>query len=313
MVEYLKALRIARADFELKKRILDPKDADFLISRYHVGANLQLIGRYRESAEWLEHLIEDIPENIDYTIYLNTAVCLARSYSRLEEYRSSFELCTKAMAKFEDIFAGEPPEPVALYNAMGEALCGLKRPKEALIWTTKAVLGAQKVFGAEHSITILATEYLANVYAGLKDFQKACEWQEKCVNCLKDNLGTDHPATISAEEALIDYFTQRRMNLLRRRKFIGRRKALFDKMNQQFGEKDWRTLDCQSRLAHDYFACSSLKKAMLIQEKWVEVMTQEFGQDDKRTMEGIAALAWTNHWILARKALYWWLPQRFLK
>jgi tetratricopeptide (TPR) repeat protein len=313
MVEYLKALRIARADFELKERILDPKDTDFLLSRYHVGADLDLIGRYRESAEWLEHLIKDMPENIHYAIYLPAAVSLGGSYSRLEEYRSSFDLCTKTMAKFEDIFAGESFEPVPLYNAMAEALCGLKRPKEALIWSTKAVLGAQKVFGAEHLRTVVATGYLAYVYADLKDFQRACELQEKCVNFLKDSLGTDHPTTIDYEETLIGYIAQRRMNRLSRRRFIGRRKALLDKMNQQFGEKDWRTLDCQSRLARDYFANGSFKKAKLMQEKWVETMIQEFGQDDKRTIGGMAALAWTNNWILIRKAVYWWLPQCFVK
>jgi tetratricopeptide (TPR) repeat protein len=300
-------------NFKSKKSILDPKDADLLISRFHVGADLQAIGRYRESAEWLEHLIKDMPENIHYMIYLQTAVYLGGSYSRLEEYHSSFDLCTKVMSKFEDIFAGEPPEAVALYNVMGETLCGLKRPKEALIWSTKAVLSARKAFGAEHSKTILATEYLAKNYADLKDFQKACEWEEKCVNLLKDSLGTDHPTTISAEEALINYIAQRRMNLFSRRKFVGRRKALLDKMSQQFGEKDWRTLDCQSRLAQDYCACASLKKAVFIQEKWIEIMTQEFGQDDKRTMEGIVALARTKRWILARKAMYWWLPQCLLK
>jgi tetratricopeptide (TPR) repeat protein len=311
MVDYLKALRLAQADLDLKKSTLDLQDVDLLMSTCHVGAVLACTGHFRESAELLEALMNDMPENAHYQTFLYAASSLGGSYNRLEEYQASFDLCTNAMARFESVFAGEGPETVALYNVMGETLCGLGRPKECLIWATKAVLDAQKVWGPTHPKTCKAMAYLARVYECLRDFRNAVKWREKCIICLKACLGPNHPETIYAEGGLIDIFTLQRRNFWSRKTIIGRRRALFDKTTEQLGENDWQTLAFQEQLAKAYFGCGWFKKAKCVQEKWVEVMTQNFGPDDKRTMRGMAELARTNQWIAARKAMYWWLPQNF--
>jgi tetratricopeptide (TPR) repeat protein len=278
-----------------------------------VGADLQILGRYRESIEWLEPLMKDLPENGHYNVFLLPITSLAISYSGLNEYRNSFELCTKALNQFEGVVPVDDPLMVDLYKAMGDALVGLKRPKEALTCAKRALLATEKTFGQQHLNSFLALQYMTNVYAALGNFKKACKWQEKCVNFMKDSLGTDHPTTIDAEEALVGYTAQQKSYLFSRRKIIPRRKALLDKMNLQFGERDWRTLDCQSRLVWDYFACSSMKKAILIQERWVEIMIQEFGQEDNRTRQGITDLSRIKMLMEIRNAVYWWAPQRYLK
>jgi hypothetical protein len=278
-----------------------------------VGKNLQLLHRFREAVDWLEPLMKDLADSIHYAIILQVTEALGCSYNRLEEFQSAFNLSTKAMAKFEGIFTGEAPEILLLYSVMGNALWGLNKPKEALIWTKKAFLGSQKIYGATHSITLITMGVLASYYAYLNDFKKAYDLQEQSMNCMKETLGADHPLTISSESYLVDIISQRKRNLFLRKKVIGRRKMLLQKMNTQLGDKNWRTLDCQLALAQDYVACGSLEKAKVIEEQWVEVMIQEFGQDDKRTLEGIAALALTKKLITARKVLYWWVPRRFLK
>ena len=310
-MDYLKALRLAQADLDLKKNTLDLQDVDLLLSTCHVGAILACTGHFRESAELLEALMNDMPENIHYQVFLYAAYSLGCSYNRLEEYQASFDLCTNAMARYESVFAGEGRETVGLYNVMGETLCGLGRPKEGLIWATKAVLDAQKVWGPTHPKTCKAMAYLARVYECLRDFRNAAKWREKCIICLKAFLGPNHPETIYAEGGLIDIFTLQRRNFWSRKTIIGRRRALLDKTTEQLGENDWQTLAFQEQLAKDYFGCGWFKKAKCVQEKWVEVMTQNFGPDDKRTMRGMAELARTNQWIAARKVMYWWLPQNF--
>lgn len=306
-------MRIAQADLKSKEKLLDPKDVHHLYARFLVGADLQLLGRFRESVDWLESLMKDLADSIHYAIILQIIETLGGSYNRLEEYQNAFDLGTKAMAKFESIFTADAPEFLPLYNVMGEALSGLKRPTEALLWTKKAFLGSQKAFGAAHSHTLKTMGYLATIYANLNEFKKACDLQEQSINCMKETVGADHPMTILAENYLVDFITLRRTNFFLRKKVIGRRRMLLQKMNTQFGDKDWRTLDCQLALAQDYFACGSLKKAKVMEEQWVEVMIQEFGQDDKRTLAGVAALALTKKLIATRKVVYWWLPRSFLR
>lgn len=312
-IDHFKALKIAQADFTLRKDIWGPTDIELIRSRFQVGADLQILGRYRESIEWLDPLLKDLPRDSHYTVFLNPIICLAISYSGLNEYRTSFELCKKALDQFDGITPVDDPLMLELYKAMGDALIGLKRPKEALIFAKKALLGTQKTFGPQHESSFLAIQYMTHVYAALGDFKKACKWQEKCVNFMKDSLGPNHPTTIDAEEALVGYTAQQKSYILSRRKIIPRRKALLDKMNLQFGERDWRTLDCQSRLVWDYFACSSMQMAILIQEKWVEIMIEEFGREDNRTIEGIADLSRIKMLMEIRNAIYWWVPQRYLK
>lgn len=263
--------------------------------------------------EWLKPLMEDLADSIDYAMAIGVIGILGYNYNCLEEYHDALDLCTKAMAKFEGIFTGEAPEFFPLYTVIGDALWGLNKPKEALIWSKKAFLGSQKIYGATHSKTLLKMGILASHYAALNDFKKAYDLQEQSVNCMKETLGADHPMTISSESYLVNIISQRKRNLFLRKKVIGRRRMLLQKMNTQLGDKDWLTLECQLALAQDYVACGSLEKAKVIEEQWVEVMIQEFGQDDKRTLEGIAALALTKKLITARKVLYWWVPRRFLK
>jgi tetratricopeptide (TPR) repeat protein len=310
--QVIKALRFSQAHLKSRESILDSMDERYLCVRYLVGQDLHLLARFRESVERLEPFMKELPESTHYTVFLQTVACLGGSYNRLKEYHTSLDLCKKTMERFEKCVKHEVLEILAIYNVMGEALSGLKRPQEGLIWSTKAVLGAQKLYGMAHSRTSQAMGYLARNYADLNDLQKACDWQEKCVNSMKNSLGANHPKTIYEEERLVDYVAQRRTNLLSRKKVIGRRKAHLDKLSEQFGEKDWRTLDCQARLAQDYFVCASFKKAMLMQEKWVEIMIQEFGADDERTVEGVAQLARTKRWIKTRNAVYWWLPKWLL-
>jgi tetratricopeptide (TPR) repeat protein len=297
----------------LKKGILGLTDIDFITSRFLVGADLQGYGRFRECIEWLEQFMKDLPKDSHYTTFLQAIIHLSLSHNGLNEYRTSFELCTKALDQFEGIAPVDDPTIIEVYKVMGNALIGLNRPKEALIWSTKAFDGTQRIFGPQHLSTYIALEYMTYVYAALGDLKKACKWQEKCVNFMKDSLGTDHPATIRAEEALVNFTAERKSHLFSRRRIIVRRKALLDKMKQQFGEKDWRTLSCESRLVEDYFLCSSMKKAILMQEKWLEVMIQEFGQEDDRTIEGIADLSRIKMAMAIRNAVYWWVPQWYLK
>jgi tetratricopeptide (TPR) repeat protein len=254
-----------------------------------------------------------VNEGTHYSLVFQTVACLGGSYNSLREYRTSLNLCKEAMERFGDCLKDEVPEILGIYMVMGEALSGLKRPKEALTWSTKAVLGTQKLYGMAHSMTSVAMGYLALNYQYLNDLEKACEWQEKCVNSIRDSLGSSHPTTIFQGEVLINYVAQRRRNPLLRKKFLARRKAYLDQLSQQVGDKDFRTLGCQARVAQDYFSCASLKKAMRMQEICIEAMIQEFGQDDERTAEVIAQLATTKRWIKIRKVVYWWLPNGLLK
>jgi hypothetical protein len=269
--------------------------------------------RCRESIEILEPLMKELPESTPYSLVLSTVACLGWSYNRLKEYRTSLNLCKEVLERFGNCLKDDVPETLSIYIVMGGALSGLKRPKEALTWSTKAVLGSQKLYGMVHSKTSMAMAHLARNYQDLNDLEKACDWQEKCVNSMRDGLGTNHLNTIVQEELLMDYVALRRRNLLSRKKVLGRRKAYLDQLSQQVGDKDFRTLDCQARLAQDYFFCASFKKAMLMQEISVEAMIQEFGQDDVRTAEAIARLAMTKRCIKIRKVVYWWLPNSLLK
>jgi tetratricopeptide (TPR) repeat protein len=140
-----------------------------------VGADLQILGRYRESIEWLEPLMKDLPENGHYNVFLLPITSLAISYSGLNEYRNSFELCTKALNQFEGVVPVDDPLMVDLYKAMGDALVGLKRPKEALTCAKRALLATEKTFGQQHLNSFLALQYMTNVYAALGNFKKALE------------------------------------------------------------------------------------------------------------------------------------------
>jgi hypothetical protein len=263
----------------------------------------------------LEPLMKEYTESTDYSLVLQTVACLGVSYNSLGEYRTSLNLCKEVMEmeRFGDCLKDEVPAILSIYMVMGGALSGLKRPKEALTWSTKAVLGTQKHYGMAHSMTSTAMGYLARNYEDLNDLEKACDWQEKCVNSIRDSLGPSHPTKISQEEMLMDFVARRRRNPLLRKKVLARRKACLDQLSQQVGDKDFRTLGCQARLAQDYFSCASLKKAMRMQEICIEAMIQEFGQDDERTAEVIAQLATTKRWIKIRKVVYWWLPSGLLK
>jgi hypothetical protein len=286
-------MRIARADLELKERILDPRDESCLYPRNIVGQDLCHLRRYRQSSEWNKSLMKDLADSIHYTIVLQTAAALGSSYNRLEKYQNSLDLCTKAMARFDSTFTGESPEILALYTVIGESLPDLKRPTEASAWARKALLGGEKIYGTAHSVTLCAMEYLAQNYAELKDFKKVYSLQEQCVKLMKESLGANHPHTIYAGGGLVDLINQRKMNLPSRKKVIGHRRALLEKTREQYGERDWRTLACQSQLAQDYLACASFEKSKLMQEKLVEVLVQEFEKDDKRTIEGIVTPAQT--------------------
>lgn len=293
--------------------MLDPTNERHLSLRFLVGQNLGRLGRFREAVESLKPLMEDLRGSTYYTIIFQTVAFLGASYIRLKEYRTSLDLCTKAMADYEGISTAEDLWLLTIYNVLAEALCGLQRPKEALIWSKKAVVSAQKIFGPEHSRVYIAMGYLAWNYTAVRDFKKAYEWQQKCFDRMKEGLGTDHPSTIFAEGMLVNLIAERRRNILSRKKVICKRKELANKMRQQFGEGDCRTLEFQGYLALDYIACASFKKAKAIQEELVAVMTQEFGEGDKRTMAAMKDLARTKKWMKTQRAVYWWLPQYFLK
>jgi tetratricopeptide (TPR) repeat protein len=313
MVEFFKALSIAQADLKSKESILNPRDNRCLYLRFLVGLDLACLQRFRESIETLESLMKELPESTHYFLVLQIVSSLGGSYNCLKEYRTSLNLCKEVMERFGDCFKDQCLDVLSIYLVMGEALSGLERPKEALTWSTKAVLGFQKHYGMAHSRTSAAMEYLARNYQALNDIEKACDWQEKSVNLIRDILGTNHPSTILQEEQLIDYVDRRRRTPLSRKKILGRRKACLDQLSKQVGDKHFRTLDCQARLAQDYFFCGLLKKAMLMQEICVEAMIQEYGQDDGRTAEVIAQLATTKRWIKIRKIVYWWVPNGLLK
>ncbi|KAN0110209.1 hypothetical protein V8E51_006596 [Hyaloscypha variabilis] len=309
--QYQKALKIIQAALNSEGRIWETTDSRFLCLEVFGGQDLNHLGRFRESIKKLEPIMKHLPEGIDPGMVFQTAGCLGMSYNRLEEYHISQDLCTKTMARYEGTVTNDNPAIVSIYTTLGEALSGLKRPKEALIWATKAMLSAQRIHGTQNRNSVMAMEYLAFHYAELKDFRKAYDWQKKSVNCMKSSLGEYHPSTIMGEVVLMNLVAQRRGQLFPRRRIIGRRRELFEKLSQQFGERDCRTLDCHVFLALDYFACGSINKAKVMQEKLVEVMNEEFGKDDKRTTEARNQLARTNKWIAIRKAVYWWLPKRF--
>lgn len=311
-----KALRLSQALLKAMETILDPTDALYQYHKSVVGADLRLLGRYRESANWLEALTQDLAvsggpryDGLYYATELDIAYTLGICYNRLDQHQKALDICTGALARFEDVCTPESPFLLPIYGAMGEALSGLRRPKEALTWTTKYLQTCQKLYGPSDSTTLLATGYLADHYANRKDYKTAIDLQKRCVDGYKTTFGDDHATTIYAEEILIDFTAQRKMNTMSRKRIIGRRRNLCNKMMEEFGETDWRTLSCQSGLASDYIACASFQKARIMQEQWVDVMIREFGRDDPRTIDGIAALARTKKWIAMRKAMYWWLPQ----
>ena len=309
----LKALRLVRADLKSKEAILDPKDERCLSLKFLVGLDLHHLGRCREAINMLEPLLKYLQGSPFSNITLQTAMCIAGSYNELREYETAYELCIETLARSEELHDHETDARVLLHNMISIALLGLNKPKEALSWSKKQFFGAETIYGAGHSRTFKAMGTMAACYADLKDLQKACDWQEKCVNALRNSLGDNHPDTILAEEHLLDYTAQRRMNFFTRKRVIGLRKTHLEKLSQNFGDRDWRTLMCRAALAQDYIWCDSFKKAVRMQEDWVDVMLQEFGEDDKRTIEAIAELARTRRWMKARRAVYWWLPQNFLK
>ncbi|KAE9372043.1 hypothetical protein N431DRAFT_482911 [Stipitochalara longipes BDJ] len=311
--QYQKALGMARGHLKLIERILDPKDFIHLCLTCLHGQDLMLLGRYREAIEMLEPFMRELPENLPNDMALQTAACLASSYNCLGEYHTSLDLCTKTLSKLEGISTDEVAEIIDIYRMMGQTLSRLKKPEEALIWLKKAVCAAEKAYGIGHSRTLIVMEYLADTYGWSKDFQKACDWQEKCVNSRKASFGSCHLSTLHAEGRLLDFRAKRSRNVFSKQKVLGQRKALFEKISRQLGEEDWRTLSCQWQLSEDYFACGLFKKAIIMQEKCARVMIQEFGQEDKRTVALIAELEGIKRWERARKVVYWWLPQSFLK
>jgi tetratricopeptide (TPR) repeat protein len=304
---------MVQADLKSKERILDTKDEVYLSLNFLVGYDLQRLGRYRDSVKKLESVLKDLPERPLTNIALQTAIGIGGSYNYLREYQTAFELCTETMAKHEELLTHEPHFCVLFYNIMGVALSGLQRPKEAIVWARKVLQGAQKLYGPGNSRTSMAMGSLAANYADLKDIQKACYWQEKCIRSLTDSLGNNHPDTIDAEERLMNHIALHKIDPLARKGIIGLRKAHLEKLSQHFGDKDWRTLQCRAWLAQDYFFSGSLKKAMRIQEELVDTMEREFGEDDERIIEGVSALARTRRWTKVRRAVYWWIPQSFLK
>jgi hypothetical protein len=292
---------------------LDTKDEVCLNLKVLVGYDLQRLGRFRDSVKMLESVSKDLPESPLSNVAFHTAISLAANYNFLREHQTALELCIETMAKHEELLTHESFCSVLLYNMMGVALSGLRRPEEAVVWGRKELLGAQKLYGPGNSRTCKAMASLAAHYSNLKDIQKACYWQEKCVSSLTDSFGINHPDTIHAEERLMAYTAQRKINRFARKRVIGLRKLHLEKLGQQFGDKDWRTLECRAWLAQDYFLSGSLKKSMRIQEELVDIMKQEFGEGDKRIIEEVSALETTRRWIKVRRAVYWWFPQSFLK
>jgi DNA-binding transcriptional MerR regulator len=306
-------LKIIQAALNPEERIWETTDSRFLNLESLVGQDLRLLGRFRESIKKLEPIMEHLPEGVDPGMVFETAACLVSCYNRLGEHHIAHNICTKTMARYEGTLTDDIPAIISIYTVLGETLSGLKRGKEALMWATKAMLGAQRLYGTQHRQTFIAMEWLTFHYANLKDIRKACDWQKKSVNCMKSSLGEYHPLTIEGEVRLMNIVAQRRSQLFSRRRIIGRRRELFEKLSQQFGERDCRTLDCHYFLAQDYVACTSFNKAKVLQEKLVEVMIEEFGNDDNRTTDARTELARTNKWIATRKAVYWWLPKYLLQ
>ena len=96
--------------------VLDPTEALYQYHKFVVGADLAKLGRYRESANWLEALTKDLAvsegpryDGLYSATELEIAYTLGICYTRLNQYHKALDLCTGALARFEDVCTPESP------------------------------------------------------------------------------------------------------------------------------------------------------------------------------------------------------------
>ena len=156
--EDLKAGRITREEYEVRRQQIEKESIDKAVQLFHQAYRRQMEGEMEDAVRLYRESIACYPTAEAHTF-------LGWTYSFQGSYDEAIEECKKAIAVDPDF--GNP------YNDIGAYLINLGKPDEAIPWLEKAI-GAKRYEAYHYPHCNLGRVYLAKgmLKKALEEFQK---------------------------------------------------------------------------------------------------------------------------------------------
>jgi tetratricopeptide (TPR) repeat protein len=280
----------------------------------HAIMYLTALLRYDEAIELQIEFIELAEKTMKTHFILGGMSTLGFIYSKRGENERAMEQCRRGLERFKDILGDEHLQVLNTFQTITSVQLAMGKSREAVKTAEKVFNSHKKLFGEQYSSTLSARQLLADAYGQAGRNMKAKILQSETICQLHEIYGPNHPRTVGAQAMLAQYHAKPNRPLLFRKKgmLVYRRQAL-EGLKALFGETDPRTLECMELLANDYFNCFMWEKAEKVQEIVTREMVRTFGKAHERTEYSLRFLARIRKFNAARKAIYWWVPKKYLR
>ncbi|KAL1592977.1 hypothetical protein SLS59_009447 [Nothophoma quercina] len=201
---YIQAEKLDRRVLKGRKKVLEPKDPDILLSMDALANLLFAQEQYKEAEEMHRDTLaqrRDVlgPEHRDTLMSMFGLAAALRDQGRHEE---SEAMHTETLALRRNVLGPEHPDTLISMSQLGSVLGLLGKYKEAEAMLEDALAMSKKVLGPEHYDTLIVMNHRGLVLSDQGKYEEAEAMHKKVLAISQRVLGPEHPETLLTVEYL---------------------------------------------------------------------------------------------------------------
>jgi tetratricopeptide (TPR) repeat protein len=129
----------------------------------------------------------------DSSIVINNYNNMGGLYATMGNYKRSFVMHKRALAKSISFFGNNHLDTAICYNSLGFVYESCEKFDKALEYYQKALEIREKILGENHPHTAILYNNIAGIYSILAEYQKALDLYNKALAITTKTLGKNHP------------------------------------------------------------------------------------------------------------------------